>query len=226
MHLGPLTRFLLGLCFCTHCLGAARAEGVDGVVIRRFVRAELEKVFDHGDPDRDIDVDRELMASLYGGELGGYLAAREGVVTSLVAEVREAVRESGVPLTFCDLSGAIKGFATGSPVGAPAPSTAWKLGVNWMDLTEACDEVEACAYAVRCDRVEQDLRAYRDVLGVGADLAVALRPVPPDCDSAENLGEKLRIAQALGARRADFYHYGLAPLSALDLIREAIASTT
>ena len=47
--------------------------------------------------------------------------------------------------------------------------------------------------------------------------------MPPDCDSAENLRRKLEIASRLGARRADFYHYGLAPLSALDLIRDAVS---
>jgi hypothetical protein len=44
----------------------------------------------------------------------------------------------------------------------------------------------------------------------------------PDCDSAENLRHKLRVARELGIGRVDFYRYGLAPLSALDLIREAL----
>ena len=50
----------------------------------------------------------------------------------------------------------------------------------------------------------------------------ALRPVLPDCDSAENLAAKLRAARDAGVDRVDFYHYGLAPLSALDRIREAL----
>jgi sugar phosphate isomerase/epimerase len=50
-----------------------------------------------------------------------------------------------------------------------------------------------------------------------------MRPVPPDCDAAENLAEKLRVAAAAGVDRVDIYHYGMAPLSALDRVREALA---
>jgi hypothetical protein len=49
-----------------------------------------------------------------------------------------------------------------------------------------------------------------------------MRPTLPDCDSAANLAAKLRIARELGVERVDLYHYGFAPLSALDRIREAI----
>ena len=53
-------------------------------------------------------------------------------------------------------------------------------------------------------------------------LAAALRPMLPDCDSAENLAEKLRLARALELERVDLYHYGMAPLAALDRIQEAL----
>ena len=57
---------------------------------------------------------------------------------------------------------------------------------------------------------------------VGATpLSVILRPAPPDCDSPQNLGEKLRLASELELERVAFYHYGLMRLDALDLIREA-----
>jgi hypothetical protein len=49
-----------------------------------------------------------------------------------------------------------------------------------------------------------------------------MRPVAPDCDSPGNLAAKLRVARAAGVDRVDFYHYGMAPLSALDRIREAL----
>ena len=39
----------------------------------------------------------------------------------------------------------------------------------------------------------------------------------------ENLAAKLRAARAAGADRVDIYHYGLAPLTALDRVREALA---
>ena len=222
LHLGPLARFLLGLCFCRHCLSAARTDGVDGEAVRRAVRAQLQRVFDRGDPDRELDVARGRAASLADGELGAYLDVRERVVTSLLRDVAAAARGAGSRLTFCDLSGAVKGYATGLPEGDPAAAIAWKFGVSWTDLADACDEIAVCGYAADPRRLEDDLRAYAASIGDAAELAVVLRPVPPDCETAEGLRLKLEIASRLGLRRADFYHYGLAPLSALDLIRAAV----
>ena len=81
--------------------------------------------------------------------------------------------------------------------------------------------IGAIAYAADPARVASDLAAYR-ALAPDAPLVAALRPVAPDSDSAENLAAKLRAARDAGVDRADFYHYGLAPLSALDRIREAL----
>jgi coproporphyrinogen III oxidase-like Fe-S oxidoreductase len=53
-----------------------------------------------------------------------------------------------------------------------------------------------------------------------------MRPMRPDCDSAENLRAKLDVASSVGVDRIDFYHYGLAPLTALDRIREALHDCT
>ena len=49
-----------------------------------------------------------------------------------------------------------------------------------------------------------------------------LRPSIPDCDSPDNLRAKVDLARERGLRRADFYHYGLMRLDALDWIRDAL----
>jgi hypothetical protein len=222
LHLGPLARFLLALCFCRHCLEAARAADVDGEAVRCAVASRLERVFAQGDGDRSVDVSPAAVGSLAGGELGAYLGMRESVVSSLVREVADAARASGSTLTFCDLSGAVKGYATGRPDGDLAAAIAWRFGIGWRELAAACDEVAVCGYASDPERVRADVEAYVEQVGDPGRLALTLRPVPPDCDSAENLRAKLDVARGLGVRRVDFYHYGLAPLGALDLIRAAL----
>ena len=82
--------------------------------------------------------------------------------------------------------------------------------------------IGAIAYAADPARVALDLDAYR-ALAAGAPLVGRAAPVPPDCDSAENLAAKLASPRDAGVDRVDFYHYGLAPLSALDRVREALA---
>ena len=42
IELGARARYLLGLCFCEHCLARRGRLGVDGAVVRRAVRDELE----------------------------------------------------------------------------------------------------------------------------------------------------------------------------------------
>lgn len=224
-HLGPLARFLLALCFCRHCLAAAGAADVDGEAVRRAVESHLERVFARGDDDRSVDVSPASARSLAGGELGAYLRVRESVVASLVREVAEAAREAGSSLTVCDLSGASKGYATGKPEGDPAAAVAWRFGIGWRELVASCDEIAVCGYASDPERVRMDLETYLERVGDPGRLALTLRPVMPDCDSSENLRAKLQIARDLGVGRADFYHYGLVPLGALDLIRDALESS-
>jgi hypothetical protein len=209
--LGPTARYLLGLCFCRHCLAAAGAEGE---AARGFARRELERIFAGGAEEPVEELERERL-----GELEGYLVAREETVRSLVAEVARAAREEGALLEFVDPSGAAKGYATGRPTGAPARAIAWQLGIDVDAVAAACDGIEAIGYAHDPGRLRFDLDAYGEAV-----VSVALRPMPPDCDSPDNLRSKVELARTLGLRRVDFYHYGFMRLDALDWIRAAVAT--
>jgi hypothetical protein len=221
LHLGERTRFLLGLCFCRHCLAAARAAGVDADGVHRYAHREIQRVFDGG-PDGDTGLDLEEIRALADGELAGYLDERARIVSTLAGEAAEAAAVEGARLAFMDASGAIKGYADGRPTGGPSAEIAWRIGVDLAHVGRACGALEAIAYAADPDRIRFDLDAYRDLLPPGGTLSAALRPMLPDCDSTENLAEKLRLARDLGLERVDFYHYGFAPLSTLDRIREAV----
>jgi hypothetical protein len=192
--------------------------------VRGFVRTELQRVFDGSGQDRSEEIAREEVASLAGGELGGYLEAREVSVSTLVTEAADAVAGTRTRFTFMDLSGAVKGYATGKPAGDAAPTIAWKLGVDLGAVARACHGLEAIGYAADPDRLRFDLEAYRALLPPGGSLASALRPMTPDCDGPRNLTSKLEVARALGLARVDFYHYGFMRLAQLDWIREALAT--
>jgi len=213
--LGPLARFLFGLCFCASCLDAAAAAGADGGAVRRFARAELERVLDGGAEAELEELTRNVVGSLAGGELERYLSARERTVTSLVAEVASAAR--GTRLELIDLAGATKGYATGRPTGGPAAASSWQHGVDVEAVAAVCDGVEVIGYAADPERLRLDVDAY----GRSA-VSVILRPAAPDCASAENLREKVVAARERRLGRIDFYHYGLMRLDALDLIHSAV----
>jgi hypothetical protein len=90
-------------------------------------------------------------------------------------------------------------------------------------VAAASGQVEAIGYAADPERLRLDLAAYRSIIGPDRRLSVILRPMAPDCDSAENLAAKLAIARELGVVEAGFYHYGFMRLQSLDLIRAAIS---
>lgn len=224
IDLGARSRYLLGLCFCSHCVAAASRRGVGSDAVRRFVRQELQRVFDGSAEDRSEEITREEIASLAAGEMAGYLEAREENVSTLVAEAADAVAGTRTRFTFMDLSGAVKGYATGRPTGDAAPTIAWKLGVNIDGVAQACHGLEAIGYAADADRLRFDLEAYRALLQTGGSLASALRPMKPDCDGPRNLALKLEVARALNLKRVDFYHYGFMRLAQLAWVQEALAT--
>jgi hypothetical protein len=222
VELGSAARLLFGLCFCEHCLAGAKRHGADPEELRRRARAEVERAFAGNDRRPTEELTLQEAASLLGGQLGALLAARCETVASLAGELAAATAEHGVRLELLDASGAAKGYATGHPEGDAAPSIAWRLGVDIAACARAGAAIGAIAYAADPARVALDLGAYRGLAG-DAPVVAALRPVAPDCDSAENLAAKLRAARDAGLDRVDLYHYGMAPLSALDRIREALA---
>ena len=222
VELGALGRFLLGICFCEHCMAAARSRGVDADGLRDETRRELERRFAQTPPAEPAELDEDEAGRFAGSELGGYLSARAATVASLVAEASEAALAHGAGFAFIDLSGAVKGYATGRPQGGAAPTIAWQFGIDVGAVAAACGQVEAIGYAADPERVGFDLAAYRALIGDRIRLSVILRPMAPDCDSPENLARKLAIAQDAGAVESGFYHYGFMRLDSLDLIRAAL----
>ncbi len=222
IELGAFGRHLLGLCFCEHCLASARARGVDTEALQKEARKELERLFAGPPEPEEPELVLERVGAFAGGELAAYIDTRCATVTSLVAEAEHSAAVHGAGFAFIDLSGAVKGYATGHPQGNPAPETAWQFGIDVAGVADACGQVEAIGYAAAPERLRLDLSAYRSIIGPGRRLSVIMRPMAPDCDSPGNLGAKLAVAHDLGVIEAGFYHYGFMRLASLDLIRSAL----
>lgn len=227
VEIAPFTSFLLSLCFCESCAAAAAERGVDTTSLRAATQAAIREGLssDHADPV-PID-DAAAVRAMFDGELGGFLDARTTVVMSLVTELVDAAREANpeTAVVPVDEGGAIKGYTAGQPSGEPAPSIAWRLGVDLRQISDLTGALEVMAYASTAERVMVDLEAYAAAVSGSTKLGVILRPLPPDCDSSANLRSKVDVATALGVDRLDFYHYGLAPLAALDWVKSALTES-
>lgn len=227
--ISPLAKFLLGLCFCEHCTAAVAREGVRVEPLRAYVAEQVDRHL-AGDPS-DLDggaLSRQRVEQLAGGDLSGMLVARQAVVTSLVSEVKEAVAAvSGVPVLMMEWSGGLRGVGMGMPVGdttAVAPDRAWQDGVDLVQVLGVCDGVGVLGYVRGVEALRQDLDAYRKAMGPKSQLSVALRPMPPDCESSAELVQKIDFLSGFAADWVEFYHYGFMRLQHLDWIGEALAS--
>ncbi|WP_055479983.1 hypothetical protein [Sphaerimonospora mesophila] len=215
----PLDRtaaLLLGLCFCAHCRTAAADLGVPVPDLLAAARAHVEACLTGAAPP-----DRSARAVAAAG-LGRYLEARCARATTLIAELASAAARSGAGFRLIDLSAGMLGWADGRPGGPFGVTATRELGVDPAAVAATCP-ITTTPYARDPLRVRDEIAAYRAEAGPAARLGVALRPMSPDCDSAENLARKLGVARELHVDRVDFYHYGLSPLAALDRINEARA---
>ncbi|WP_460061029.1 hypothetical protein [Streptomyces sp. YKOK-I1] len=211
--LEPLEEFLLGLCFCEHCGRHATGAGAHADAAREEAARLVARVLDGGRPEPG-----ELPDSV-----AAYARTRTDVVTSLAAEVAEAVAAEGSHLVFLDLMGAVKGYADGLPTGPLAADEAWRIGVDPAAVGKVVPGYALLAYARDAERVAADTAAYRAVLPQPCTLRAVLRPGAPDTVTAEHLRERTTAATGPGrADAVDFYHYGLLPYPVLDRIAVAL----
>jgi hypothetical protein len=224
--LDPRTRFLLSLCFCSHCTGWAELQGIDVERLMAWVRREIRDALTR-DPDASPrELERAEVQGWGDGLIGRYLDTRSRIVEQLIATAAAAVRQAGTgaQLLPVDPGGALKGYSTGQPSGASAAASGWMLGFDSAAAAKVCGALQTTSYARELTRIESDFRAYQGSVGHAVSLGTILRPAPPDCGSESELSEKVKTLAQLAAARIDFYHYGLARLEALDWIAGAIAS--
>ena len=156
-------------------------------------------------------------------DLAAFVGVRMQVVASLVGEVREAMAGSGVALSFIDHAGAMSHVMAGTSADDEVTESSRKLGIDVAAVAAVCDEVSVLGYVETPQRLRSLLDSYTRVLGEGAACSVMLRPLVPDCSSAQNLRDKLAAVASSPAASVGFYHYAMMPLDRLDWIRDAVA---
>lgn len=185
----------LGLCFCEHCISGATKAGIGAEGLRVRVARDITAYL-----ASDIDFPADMAEAFWladtrtDGELKAFLDWRCGVVTSLVAEMRNAIRK--------DVSLAI------IPSVARPTGGAWYEGSDLAALADAAGVIEACFYEPSAARVKADLFDVRRRLGGKGTLRGILRPAWPDLGSkAEFLAAVTALAEG-GVSGLAFYNWG------------------
>jgi hypothetical protein len=205
-----VTAFLLSLCFCDACIERADIDGSElAATVRRIVRGSLDATM-----SVPTVVDRAALAELCGSAMGDYLVARERTVVALAAACADTARAAGVQFGFMDQTGALKGYLTGEPTGPAAVDEAWQLGIDPGSVSAVCDSYVVLAYAKSPERVRLEATTYAAKVASGVQLRCVLRHGRPDSLGFDDLRAKVAATNGASAD-ADFYHYGLMPLSGL-----------
>ena len=185
----------LGLCFCDHCIMGAKAAGINATSLKTKVAKDIS---DYLATDIDFPADMAeafwLADSQCDGELKAYLAWRCGVVTSLVAEIRDRVRKDATVAVIPSVA---------RPTGG-----AWYEGSDLAALAGVADFIEACFYEPGAARVKADLFDVKRRLGGSEKLHGILRPAWPDLQSKSEFLAAVEALVAGGLKGLAFYNWG------------------
>jgi hypothetical protein len=199
----------LGLCFCDHCVAGAKAAGIDAAGLRARVAGDVESYL-AGDFDMPDDMAEALWLAdtRSDGELVAFLGWRCTVVTSLVAEIRAAVRADAAVAVIPSVA---------RPTGG-----AWYEGSDLKALAEAAGIIEACFYERSVERVAADVWDVKRRLRGAGKVRGILRPGFPDLQSAGEVAGAVAALRTAGIEDIAFYNYGHLRQRSLDWIAAAM----
>ncbi|WP_157017091.1 hypothetical protein [Mesorhizobium xinjiangense] len=199
----------LGLCFCDHCIAAAETKGIDARGLKAQVAEDVEAYL-----ASDIDYPDDMAAAFWTADIAtsaplrSYLDMRCEAVTSLIAEIRKAVRRDAEMAVIPSVA---------RPTGG-----AWYEGSDLTAIAEYAGIVEACFYEPSAARVKADLFDIGRRMKDRGRLRGILRPAHPDLATK---GEFLAAVEALregGVDEIAFYNWGHLRRANLAWIGEAL----
>jgi len=200
----PEDEFLLGVCFCQHCIRRARFAGVPASDAQKIAAQLLDRAMTRELPSAQFPEFSVLCIEVFARlpELYAYLQWRCEPVTSLIAEVKSAAHPD-TKLLLLD--------AVGS----------WAGGVDLKQLMPHLDGILHCSYFTPVEDIHQLMSETR--LLVGPDKTDSRVPTfHPNVKDRNDL--ETRAAQAAPVVDGmNFCNLGLVPDARLDWIRTAVS---
>ena len=179
--------------------------------MRRQVAADIEAYL-----GSDVDFPADMAEAFWtadarsDGDLRAFLDWRCTVVTSLVGEIRDAVRKDATVAVI--------------PSVARPTSGAWFEGSDLKALADAAGVIEACFYEPGAQRIKADLFDVKRRLRGSGRLRGIVRPAFPDLDSKDEFLAAMRALGAGGLREVAFYNWGHLRDANVDWIAEGLAA--
>jgi hypothetical protein len=183
----PRAEFLLGLCFCEHCVQAA-SKGLDAAKFKSDVAAWLTEDLAKMPTQADLaPADDDWLNTAFDSRLQHYLAARVDVASSLYEEVVQRIRSHGDIRIESDFASRA-GQASSGLIPERINKITDRLGIG---VPSKADQV----------------KPYRQ--DVAADKRLLANIQPAHVSSEEAILGTVRAAHAAGVDGFTFYNYGL-----------------
>ena len=201
---------MLGLCFCAHCREGAGAAGIDAAGLMARIRDDITAYL-----ATDLDFPDDMAEAFWladtraDAELAAFLHWRCEVVTSLVREIRSAVRSDATIAVI--------------PSVARPTAGAWYEGTDLAALATAGTIIEACFYEPGAERVRCDLWDVQRRLRGRGKLRGILRPAHPDLKTKAELVAAATALRDGGVTEVAFYNYGHLRQANLAWVADAMA---
>jgi hypothetical protein len=201
--LTPRTEFLLGLCFCDHCMEAA-GKGLDVRRLATDVAAWLERELPRMPSKEDMAAaaDEDWYDTAFESRLQHFLAARAEKASSLLEEVVRTIRAAGDIRIEAEPTSAAS-LARSGLVAARVNKLLDRAGIG---VPSRAEEVTAARGQLR------------------KDAKVLANLQPAHARSEDELARTVKSVCGAGVDGLTFYNYGLVRLEQLRWLGKALAN--
>ncbi len=219
--LNPFIAFLLGLCFCQHCIKNAGKRNIDVDSLKIFVKDSINDYF-----LKDYNLEKlewSFIRDMANGEMGRYLDMRQDINVLVHREVKKTIRKnSNCEISIVDFGPLKYFYYLGSDMNA------WENGVNFKRIKDYVDSIVPLFYRDNLDDFEQRYNEFLKMIDDNTKIGIALLPlIMPGSEGLKDLKQYLRDAVNIFKNKSkvdeiSFYNYSLMNLSTLDLIKNVM----
>lgn len=202
--LNAFDEYLMGLCFCDHCMQVFRQIGGDATRLRESVANHLRLALNGLLPETgNCNLPDETME-----QLNRYSILRASIITDLVKHINQIAAASGQKICYIDPAGAAIGYGTGKASGRLAALIGTEYGIDYQSLSSAGVYILYLGYVSDIVRLGKEIDCYKKHGAEHLLLGVVVRPCPPDNSSTESLCAVFSALQSRGISMVYLYMYG------------------
>jgi len=206
---GPITDYLLALCFCIHCTSLMETAGVDVPVVQKNIAQILTTSLEAEDPLLKMKLTQENLVAVSGAVFLDIQKVREQVISNFHTEISSVLNENLVTSRFLDST------PLSNRTSARPYEDLWIQGASLINIATSFSAIEPLLYRWTTQETENLGIEYGKL---SMETILAIRPVYPDVNTFDELESRLSHMFALKLP-LDFYLYDIIRPSEMAVIK-------